>query len=85
VLLSPATQYACICDRGNTAVDYRFGVDGTLIDFRHGDLDIGIGHPDEERARYRTHSGPIAKRRGRDAMGRRALVGLFERRRFASP
>ena len=50
VLLSPATQSAYIYDRYNTAVDYRFGVDGTLIDFRHGDLDIGISieHPDED-------------------------------------
>jgi hypothetical protein len=50
VLLSPASQYAYIYDRSTTEVDFAFGVDGTLIDFRHGDLNIGITveHPDED-------------------------------------
>jgi len=47
VLLSESQQYAYIYDRGSTEVTFRFGVDGKLIDFRHGDLtiDIAIEHP----------------------------------------
>lgn len=49
VLLSAASQYAYVYDRWTTQVNYSFGVDGTLIDFRHGDLDISISveHPDD--------------------------------------
>jgi hypothetical protein len=42
VLLSEAVQYAYIGDEWNYDLDFRFGVDGTLIDFRHGDLNIDI-------------------------------------------
>lgn len=43
VLLSEAYQYAYIYHQGTSYVTYRFGVDGELIDFRHGDLNISIG------------------------------------------
>jgi len=48
VLLSSPSQYVYIYDRNTTSVNYSFGVDGALIDFRHGDLDISISieHPD---------------------------------------
>jgi hypothetical protein len=42
VLLSNVSQYANVYDRGTTSVFYRFGVDGQVIDFRHGDIRIGI-------------------------------------------
>lgn len=42
VLLSEPQQYAYIYDRGSTEVTFRFGVDGKLIDFRHGNLNIDI-------------------------------------------
>jgi hypothetical protein len=42
VLLSPVYQYAFVYDKGVSAVNYRFGVDGELIDFRSGELSIGI-------------------------------------------
>jgi hypothetical protein len=42
VLLSDATQYVYVYDRSISQVNYTFGVDGTRIDFRYGDLDIGI-------------------------------------------
>jgi hypothetical protein len=50
VLLSPSTVYTWVYDRGTAEVIYSFGVDGTLIDFRHGDLSIGfdIEHPNED-------------------------------------
>jgi hypothetical protein len=41
-LLTEPTQYAYIGQDWYYDVEYRFGVDGTLIDFRHGDLNIGI-------------------------------------------
>lgn len=49
VLLSSATQYTYVYDRSVTPVDFRFGVDGDLIDFRHGDLRIciSIERPDD--------------------------------------
>jgi hypothetical protein len=40
VLLTPSYQYAYIYHGGISAVVFRFGVDGELIDFRHGDLVI---------------------------------------------
>jgi len=48
VLLSQPQQYAYVYDRNTTHVQYQFGVDGRTIDFRHGDIVIGIGieHPD---------------------------------------
>jgi hypothetical protein len=50
VLLSERQQYAYISDNGFAEVTYRFGVDGKLIDFRHGDLniDIAIEHPGDD-------------------------------------
>ena len=42
VLLSSPNQYAYIYDGGTTGIAYRFGVDGELIDFRSGELQIGI-------------------------------------------
>jgi len=42
VLLSSRFVYAYIYDGRSTAVTYRFGVDGELIDFRSGKLEIGI-------------------------------------------
>lgn len=40
VLLTPSYQYAYVYQGGVSAVVFRFGVDGELIDFRHGDLVI---------------------------------------------
>jgi hypothetical protein len=42
VLLSSAQQWAYIYNNGISRVAYRFGVDGELIDFRSGELQIGI-------------------------------------------
>jgi hypothetical protein len=42
VLLSSVTQYVYVWDNGVSNVVYRFGVDGELIDFRHGDIVISI-------------------------------------------
>ena len=42
VLLSPAFQYVYIYHQSTTYVNYAFGVDGKLIDFRHGDINISI-------------------------------------------
>lgn len=42
VLISSSYQYAYVYDGGVTAVAFRFGVDGELIDFRSGELQIGI-------------------------------------------
>lgn len=42
VLLSDRYQYAYISDRSVYDVTYTFGAGGTLIDFRRGDLHIGI-------------------------------------------
>lgn len=49
VLLSPVTQYTYVYDHGVSQIFYQFGVDGRPIDFRYGDIDIGIGieHPGE--------------------------------------
>jgi hypothetical protein len=42
VLLSDATQFAYVWNGGITPVNFAFGVDGELIDFRAGDIQIGI-------------------------------------------
>lgn len=42
VLLSSAYQYAYVYNGGVTSVAFRFGVDGELIDFRSGELQVGI-------------------------------------------
>ncbi|HYO95587.1 MAG TPA: hypothetical protein VER33_13790 [Polyangiaceae bacterium] len=42
ILLSPRQTYAYIWDGSSRTVSYRFGVDGELIDFRSGQLDIAI-------------------------------------------
>ncbi|HEX5658334.1 MAG TPA: hypothetical protein VFX59_14125 [Polyangiales bacterium] len=42
VLLDEPVQYAYVGDGWNYDLDFRFGVDGSLIDFRHGDLNIDI-------------------------------------------
>jgi hypothetical protein len=42
VLLSPVSQGVSVWDGGEQRVSYRFGVDGTEIDFRSGDLSIDI-------------------------------------------
>jgi hypothetical protein len=42
VLLSPQNQYAYVWDGGESRVYYSFGVGGELIDFRGGQLSIGI-------------------------------------------
>lgn len=42
VLLSARQTYAYIWDGSSRTVSYRFGVDGELIDFRSGQLDIAI-------------------------------------------
>jgi hypothetical protein len=43
VLLSPATQYTFVNQGAASQVTFQFGVDGELIDFYGGDLEIGIG------------------------------------------
>lgn len=47
VLLSNTTQYLRVYNRSTSSAFYQFGVDGRVIDFRHGDLVIRIGveHP----------------------------------------
>jgi hypothetical protein len=47
VLLSPESQYAYVYQNSTSTVAFTFGVDGELIDFRHGTLEIGINieHP----------------------------------------
>ena len=54
VLLSEAYQYAYIYHQGVSSVAFRFGVDGDLVDFRHGDLtiDVQIELPGESDYRY---------------------------------
>jgi len=42
VLLSARSQFAGIADNQTTQVHFQFGVDGTLIIFHGGDLEIGI-------------------------------------------
>lgn len=42
VMLNEQTQYTYISQDWNYNLAFRFGVDGTLIDFRHGDLTIDI-------------------------------------------
>ncbi|MEY4512461.1 MAG: hypothetical protein RLZZ450_4583 [Pseudomonadota bacterium] len=42
VLLNGDSQYAYVNQDWNTEIHFQFGVDGTLIDFRHGDLNIDI-------------------------------------------
>jgi hypothetical protein len=42
VLLSPYYQSAYVWDGGVATLAYRFGVDGELIDFRNGELQIGV-------------------------------------------
>ena len=42
VLLSPPSQHVYVWDGGTSHVNYRLGVDGTLIDFRSGEISIGI-------------------------------------------
>ncbi|MEY4575722.1 MAG: hypothetical protein RL701_425 [Pseudomonadota bacterium] len=49
LLLSAASQSLYVWDQGAAYANYAFGVDGTLIDFRHGDINISISvtRPDE--------------------------------------
>lgn len=42
VLLSDARQQTWVYQNGVSEVFFRFGVDGDLIDFRHGDIQVGI-------------------------------------------
>jgi hypothetical protein len=42
VLLSETVQWAYVNQEWFTDLEFRFGVDGELIDFRHGDLNIDI-------------------------------------------
>ena len=42
VLLTPYYQSAYVWDGGVSRLNFRFGVDGELIDFRSGELQIGI-------------------------------------------
>ena len=42
VLLSEQSVYAYVYDRSVSDVYFRFGVDGEVIDFRHGDIRINI-------------------------------------------
>lgn len=42
MLLTSTCQSAYVYDQGVSTVNYRFGVDGELIEFRAGDLQIGI-------------------------------------------
>jgi hypothetical protein len=42
LLLNGSTQSTYVWDNGNAMVSFQFGVGGDLIDFRHGDLSIGI-------------------------------------------
>lgn len=42
VLLSPPSQFVYVWDGGTSFVTYAFGVDGELIDFRSGDIQVGI-------------------------------------------
>jgi hypothetical protein len=50
VLLSPESQYAYVYENSTSTVAFTFGVDGQLIDFHHGTLEIGINvvHPGDE-------------------------------------
>ena len=50
VLLSSPSQSTYVYDQGDSTVSYTFGVDGQLIDFRNGNLNIGIQieHPGED-------------------------------------
>lgn len=50
VLLSQPTVYAYVYDRGTSDVYYSFGVDGDIIDFRHGNvrINIQVQTPDED-------------------------------------
>jgi hypothetical protein len=52
VLLSSTTQYAYVYQGQTTSVFYEFGVGGTVLAFRHGDISIGIGveHPEQSGA-----------------------------------
>jgi hypothetical protein len=43
VLLDDPSQFTYVSQNWNSELHYQFGVDGTLIDFRHGDLTIDIG------------------------------------------
>jgi hypothetical protein len=42
LLLTPAAQNVYVWDQSRVDVRYSFGVDGTLIDFQHGDIVITI-------------------------------------------
>ena len=42
VLLSSSNQYVYVWDRGQATAFFQFGVNGDLIDFRYGDLNIEI-------------------------------------------
>lgn len=42
VLISPRVRYVNVWDGSSTTVSYRFGVDGEVIDFRSGDINIAI-------------------------------------------
>lgn len=42
VLLTQPYQYVYVWDGGTSQINYRFGVDGEYIDFRSGELQIGI-------------------------------------------
>ena len=59
VLLSEATQYAYVYQNYVTPIAFRFGVDGDLIDFRHGELsiDIDIEQPRDSRPYWGADAG----------------------------
>jgi hypothetical protein len=42
VLLTESVQWTYVYNGWNSDLDYRFGVGGELVDFRHGDLNIDI-------------------------------------------
>lgn len=42
VLLSQAEQYTYVSEGRYTDLEFRFGVDGDLIDFLHGDLNVNV-------------------------------------------
>jgi len=42
VFLGPSEQYASVYPQSTSRVSFRFGIDGELIDFLGGDLEIGV-------------------------------------------
>lgn len=69
VLLTEQYQYAYVYHNGVSNVAFRFGIDGELIDFRHGDLviDAEFELPGDSDYPYPTDGGPGMPPTSRDA------------------